>query len=106
MAEALALADETEQHCWQAELCRIKGDLLLAASSNNHVEAESCFSQALDIARRQQAKSWELRAAMSLSRLWQQMGKVEEAHNMLSEIHGWFKEGFDTADLTEAKNLL
>jgi predicted ATPase len=106
VAEALALADKTEQHCWQAELNRIKGELLLAVSSNNHAEAESCFSQALNIARRQQAKSWELRAAVSLGRLWQQQGKVEEAHKMLSEIHGWFTEGFDTADLKDAKALL
>jgi predicted ATPase len=106
VAEALALADKTEQRCWQAELNRIKGELLLAMSSNNHAEAEHCFSQALDIARRQQAKSWELRAAVSLGRMWQQQGKVEEARKMLSEIYGWFTEGFDTADLKEAKNLL
>ena len=106
VAEALALADKTEQHCWQAELNRIKGELLLAASTNNHTEAENCFSQALDIARRQQAKSWELRAAVSLGHLWRQQGKVEEAHKMLSEIYGWFTEGFDTSDLKEAKALL
>ncbi len=75
-------------------------------SSDNHAEAESCFSQAMDIARRQQAKSWELRAAVSLGRLWQQQCKVEEAHKMLSEIYGWFTEGFDTLDLKEAKALL
>jgi predicted ATPase len=69
-------------------------------------EAEECFQQALDTARRQQAKSLELRAAMSLSRLWQQKGKIEKAHQLLSEIYGWFTEGFDTADLKEAKVLL
>jgi predicted ATPase len=69
-------------------------------------EAEACFRKALDIARRQQAKSLELRAAMSLSRLWQQQGKQEEAHQLLTEIYGWFTEGFDTADLKEAKILL
>ena len=69
-------------------------------------EAEECFRQALDIARRQQAKSLELRAAMSLSRLWQQQGKQEEARQMLADIYGWFTEGFDTADLQEAKTLL
>jgi len=69
-------------------------------------EAESCFYQALDVARRQQAKSWELRAAMSLSRLWQQQGKQAEARALLAPIYGWFTEGFDTADLQEAKALL
>jgi class 3 adenylate cyclase/predicted ATPase len=106
VAEALELAEKTEERCWQAELNRIKGELLLAVSADNHAEAESCFSQAINIARRQQAKSWELRAAVSLGHLWQQQGKIEEAHKMLSEIYGWFTEGFDTSDLKEAKALL
>jgi predicted ATPase len=72
----------------------------------NGDEAETCFRQALDVARRQQAKSWELRAAMSLSRLWQHQGKRAEARELLEEIYGWFTEGFDTADLREAKALL
>jgi hypothetical protein len=67
---------------------------------------EACFQKAIEIARRQQAKSWELRAAMSLSRLWRQQGKRQEAHEMLSEIYGWFTEGFDTADLKDAQALL
>jgi predicted ATPase len=69
-------------------------------------EAEACLHQALDVARRQQAKSWELRAAMSLSRLWQQQGKRQEAHDLLAPVYNWFTEGFDTADLTDAKALL
>jgi predicted ATPase len=69
-------------------------------------EAEACFLKAIEIARRQQAKSLELRATMSLARLWQQQGKKAEAHRMLSEIYGWFTEGFDTADLKDAKALL
>jgi predicted ATPase len=69
-------------------------------------EAEVCFQQALAIARRQQAKAWELRAAMSLSQLWQQQGKRAEARQLLADINGWFTEGFDTADLQEAKALL
>ena len=69
-------------------------------------QAEACFQQALAIARRQQAKSWELRAAVSLSRLWQQQGKRDEARELLAPIYGWFTEGFDTADLQEAKTLL
>ena len=75
-------------------------------SRTQHAEAEACFQQALDIARRQQAKSLELRAAMSLARLWQQQGKQAEAHELLAPIYGWFTEGFDTADLQEAKALL
>jgi predicted ATPase len=69
-------------------------------------EVEECFLKAIDIARKQQAKSLELRAVMSLVRLWQQQGKKTEAHKMLSEIYGWFTEGFDTKDLQEAKELL
>jgi predicted ATPase len=70
------------------------------------MEAETCFRQALDVARRQQAKSWELRAAMSLSRLWQRQGKHDEARRLLTEIYGWFTEGLDTLDLQEAQALL
>ncbi|MHC4337900.1 MAG: hypothetical protein ACYSTG_08155, partial [Planctomycetota bacterium] len=93
---------------WEAELHRGKGGFLLMQQGKRQKvgEAEECFRQALDIARRQQAKSLELRAAMSLSRLWQQQGKQEEAHHLLAEIYGWFTEGFDTADLKEAKVLL
>ena len=69
-------------------------------------QAEACFQQALAVARRQQAKSWELRAARSLARLWQQQGKQAEARELLAPIYGWFTEGFDTADLQEAKALL
>jgi len=70
------------------------------------MEAEACFRQALEVARRQGAKSWELRAALSLSRLWQRQGKPAEARQLLSEIYAWFTEGFDTADLQEARTLL
>ena len=70
------------------------------------VEAETCFQQALTIARRQQARSWELRAAMSLSRLWQRQGREAAAYRVLAEVYGWFTEGFDTADLQEARALL
>ena len=75
-------------------------------SRDYHEEAEICFHQALTIARRQQAKSWELRAATSLSRMWQQQGKRDEARQLLAPVYGWFTEGFDTADLQEAKALL
>lgn len=106
LAEALAIVDNTGERNWEAELHRRKGDLLLIQQGQKVGEAEECFRQALDIARRQQAKSLELRAAMSLSRLWQQQGKRDEARQMLAEIYGWFTEGFDTADLQEAKVLL
>jgi len=106
LAEALAVTNDTGEQRWEAELHRLNGELLLAGSAEHHVEAETCFRQALNVTRRQQAKSWELRAAMSLSRLWQQHGKRTEARALLLPIYGWFTEGFDTADLQEAKALL
>ena len=106
LSEAVAAAHNFGEHWYEAERHRLKGDLLLALSADHQAEAEACLHQALAIARRQQAKSWELRAAMSLSRLWQQQGKRTEAHQLLGEIHAWFTEGFDTADLQEAAALL
>ena len=106
LAEAVALVNQTQERVYEAELYRLQGELLLARSAAHHAEAETCFRQALDVARRQQAKSWELRAAMSLSRLWQQQDKQAEARALLAPIYGWFTEGFDTADLQEAKTLL
>ncbi|MGD9031130.1 MAG: adenylate/guanylate cyclase domain-containing protein [Desulfobacteraceae bacterium] len=106
LAEALAIVENTGERSWETELHRCKGALLLIQQGQNVGEAEECFRKAIDTARRQQAKSLELRAAMSLSRLWQQQGKQEEAHQLLEEIYNWFTEGFDTADLKEAKVLL
>jgi predicted ATPase len=88
------------------EVCRLRGVLLLRQRGTPQAEAEAWFQQALDVARRQEAKSLELRAAMSLSRLWQQQGKQAEARELLAPIYGWFTEGFDTADLQDAKVLL
>src|SRR5207342_2185886 len=88
------------------EAYRLQGELLLRQATPDAAQVEASFREALDIARRQQAKSWELRAAMSLSRLWQQQGKRDEARQLLAPIYGWFTEGFDTADLQEAKALL
>jgi len=105
LAEAAVVVDKGERY-WEAELYRLKGELLLARSADTQAEVEICLHQALDIARRQQAKSLELRAAMSLSRLWQRQEKRAEAHALLAPIYGWFTEGFDTADLKEAKALL
>jgi predicted ATPase len=106
LAEALTLVDTTEERWWEAELHRLKGELLLAQSTDNAAEAEACFHRALDIARHQQAKSLELRAATSLSRLWQHQGRRAEPRALLGQVYGWFTEGFDTPDLREAKVLL
>jgi adenylate cyclase len=108
LAEALAHMDNTGERHLEAELHRLKGECLLALTARRckEREAEECFRQALTIARRQQAKSLELRAAMSLGRLKQQQGRYAEAHQILAEIYGWFTEGFETPDLQEAKALL
>jgi predicted ATPase len=136
LAEALAVVDKNDERFWEAEIYRLKGTLTLQpqvqgpksqveespesevrrpqseVASTQHLtpntqsEAEACFHQAIAIARRQQAKSLELRAVMNLARLWQQQGRKEEAREMLAEIYNWFTEGFDTKDLQEAKTLL
>jgi predicted ATPase len=106
LAEALAMVDTTGERLHEAKLYRLKGELLLLQVGPDAPQAEACFQQALAVARRQQAKSWELRAAMSLSRLWLRQGKCKEAHDLLAPICTWFTEGFDTADLQEAKALL
>ena len=124
LAETLTAVDKTGERWYEAELCRLKGELTLqkfqvsgskfqvantqhpAPNTQAEAEAEACFHKAIEIARRQQAKSLELRAVMSLSRLWQNQGKKAEARQMLAEIYGWFTEGFDTADLKEGRVLL
>ncbi len=106
LAESLDLVEKTGERTWEAEIHRVKGNLLLDQSAENATEAEGCFNQAIDIARRQLAKSLELRTAMSLARLWQAAGKTAEAHELLAPVYGWFTEGFDTPDLTDAKTLL
>ena len=106
LTEALALVNETGEHWYEPELYRLKGALLLQQSSNNSTEAATCFQQAITIAQNEQAKSFELRAATSLARLWQQHGKRQEAHDLLAPVYSWFTEGFDTADLQDAKALL
>jgi predicted ATPase len=99
--------DQNGERYWEAELYRRKGELLLQSRVWGAEQgAAVCFQQALAVARRQQAKALELRAALSLSRLWQQQGKREEACALLAPIYGWFTEGFATADLQEAKALL
>ena len=105
--EALTIVDKggkDGERLWDAELCRIKGELLLGSSHD--VQAEACFQEALQIARTQRAKSWELRAAVSLSGLWKKRGQKKEARELLQGIYDWFTEGFDTPDLIDAKALL
>jgi predicted ATPase len=106
LKEALTLVEKTGERWYAPELYRLQGALLVQQTSDNHPEAASCFHHALEIARTQQAKSFELRTATSLAHLWQQHGKRREAHELLASVYGWFTEGFDTADLQEAKALL
>ena len=106
LAEALAHVAKTGERQHEAELYRLKGELLLSLSVDHQTEAETCFYQALDIACRQQAKALELRSATSLARLWQSQDKRQDADNLLAPVYAWFTEGFDTADLQDAKALL
>jgi predicted ATPase len=106
LAEAVTRMAATEERWWEAEVSRLQGELLLRLPRPEIPQAIACFHQALDVARRQQARAWELRAAMSLARLWQQQGQRAEASSLLAPIYGWFTEGFDTADLQEARALL
>ena len=98
--------DHTGERYWEAELYRLQGEFILQQPVANELRAESCFHQALALARRQHAKSLELRAAMSLARLWQRQGKRAEARTLLTPLYGWFTEGFDTADLQDARALV
>jgi predicted ATPase len=106
LAEAHTLVEQQEERWWEAEICRLRGVLLLRQPETPQAEAEVWLQRALDVARRQEAKSLELRAAMSLARLWQQQGKPAAARALLAPIYNWFTEGFDTADLQEARALL
>ena len=103
--EALALIGAIGSFMDESEICRLKGELLLM-KSEAELEAEDCFHHAIEVARQQQARSWELRATMSLCRLWQKQGKQESARQALAETYDWFTEGFDTPDLREAKATL
>ena len=104
--EAFAGVQQTGERWMEAELHRLKGELLLQQSSDNQTEAESCFHQALTVAQNQHAKSWELRTATSLARLWQSQDKRQDAYDLLASVYNWFTEGFDTADLQDAQSLL
>jgi class 3 adenylate cyclase/predicted ATPase len=106
ISSALRVSLQTERNYYDAELHRLHGELLLSQGPPARDEAEACFHEALALARQQEAKSLELRAATSLARLWQRQGKRAEAHQLLAEVYGWFTEGFDTADLRAARALL
>jgi predicted ATPase len=106
ISEAMAIIETTKQRHWEAETNRIAGAIALKSLDCDHAKAETYFDRALSIAREQQAKSWELRAAMSMARLWRDQGRRDEARELLAPVYGWFSEGFDTLDLKEAKALL
>jgi len=103
--EGLAVAEKNDDRCHEAELYRLKGELLLAESRDD-AAAEDCFRRAIETARRQQSKGWDLRATMSLARLWQRQGRRDEARHGLAGIYGTYTEGFTTPDLVDAKGLL
>jgi predicted ATPase len=100
------MVETTKERLWEAEINRIAGEAVLKSPEPDEAQAETYFERALAVARAQQAKSWELRAAMSMARLWRDQGKRDEARDLLAPVYGWFTEGFDTLDLKEAKVLL
>ena len=104
--QALAAVETTNERFFEAEINRVAGEMALKSPQADAAKANSYFERALAVARQQQAKSWELRAAMSLARLWRDQGKVQQARELLAPVYGWFTEGFDTRDLKEAKALL
>jgi adenylate cyclase len=104
--DALSVSGKTEERWYEAELNRLKGELLLKQNSSSGKEADQCFRVAIEIARKQKTKSLELRATTSLARLLASQDRHDEARTMLADIYGWFTEGFDTADLKDAKALL
>ena len=106
IGEAMTAIETKEERWWEAEFHRIAGEIALLSPEPNAAKAQAYFERALAVAREQQAKSWELRAAMSMARLWRDQGKRDEARDLLAPVHGWFTEGFDKLDLKEAKTLL
>ena len=106
ISEAMTLVETTKETWFEAEVHRIAGEIALKSPKPDAAKAETYFERALTVARQQQAKSWELRASMSLARLWRDQGKVQQARELLAPVYGWFTEGFDTRDLKDAKALL
>ena len=106
IGEAKRTVETTGERWCEAEINRVTGEIALMSPKRDVPQADSYFERALSVAREQQAKSWELRAATSLARLWRDQGKSRQARELLAPIYGWFTEGFDTRDLKEAKALL
>jgi predicted ATPase len=106
ISDAMTAVETTKQRWFEAEVNRMAGEIALKTLEPDAVKAEAYFERALAVARQQQAKSWELRAAMSVARLWRDQGKQDEARDLLAPIYGWFSEGFDTLDLKQAQTLL
>jgi predicted ATPase len=106
LADGFADIQKTEERWWEAELHRLRGELLRSETVSRGAEAEASFHRAIEVARGQHAKSLELRAAMSLGRLWRDEGRRHDAHRLVAEVYGWFTEGFDTVDVREARSLL
>ena len=106
IGEAMTMVETTKERWCEAEVNRIAGEIALKSPEPDATKAEAYFEHALAVARQQQAKSWELRAAMSMARLWRDQGKPQQARELLAPVYGWFTEGFDTLDLKEAKALL
>ena len=106
IGEAMSTIETTKERWFEAEANRMAGEIALKSPEPDAAKAEAYFERALSVARQQQAKSWELRAAMSMARLWRDQGKRDEARELLAPVYGWFTEGFDTLDLKEAKKLL
>ena len=106
IGEAMTAAETTRERWWEAEVLRVAGEIALKSPVPDATKAQAYFERALAVARRQEAKSWELRAAMSMARLWRDQGKRQQARELLAPVYGWFTEGFDTLDLRQAKALL
>jgi predicted ATPase len=106
VGEATTAVEKTKEKWYEADVNRIAGEIALKPPGRDEAKAQGYFEQALTIARRQQAKSWELRASMSMARLWRDQGKRDEARELLAPVYGWFTEGFDTRDLKEANAFL
>jgi predicted ATPase len=106
IGEAMMAVETTKERASETEVHRIAGEIALMSPERDAAKAEAHFERALAISRKQRAKSWELRAAMSMARLWRDQGKRQQAHDLLAPVFGWFTEGFDTLDLKEAKTLL
>jgi len=106
VGEAMTVVETSKEKWCEGEIHRIAGEIALMSPEPDAAKAQAHFERALEVSRRQQAKSWELRASMSLARLWRDQGKVQQARELLAPVYGWFTEGFDTRDLKEAKALL